>query len=168
MEIKINKKIQCYTRTFKENLIDKIQSIDNTDNVKYVVSFIKDYEVLEVTKEDLCKSRRAKNNVNIQERCQALRANNTQCTRRKQKGLCFCGTHIKGTPYGKVTELSSVCKDVEEINIYIQEICGINYYIDSYENIYSSEDILNNIESPTIIGKYSIVEENGERKYLRN
>ena len=36
------------------------------------------------------------------EKCNAKRANGTQCTRRKKQDSCYCGTHIKGTPHGTI------------------------------------------------------------------
>ena len=78
--------------------------------VNDVEAILNNYGILKITKEDLNKKTRLKNNVNLEDRCQALRANNSQCTRRKQKNSCFCGTHIKGTPYGKISENDNISK----------------------------------------------------------
>ena len=124
---------------------------------KKIENILNGYNMLKISKEDLNKKTRVKNNVNLEERCQALRANNTQCTRRKQKNNCFCGTHIKGTPYGKISETDKSIKTInEEINIYTKEIKGITYYIDDSGNIYSSEEILSNNDNPSVIGHYLV------------
>ena len=40
------------------------------------------------------------------------------------------------------------------IEVYAQEISGIVYYLDNYNNVYKTEDIMLNKENPEIIGKY--------------
>ena len=65
-------------------------------------SFVFDYDQISLSKEDFTKRKRVKNVVPIQLRCCAKRANGEQCTRRKKDDNDFCGTHIKGIPYGKI------------------------------------------------------------------
>ena len=56
----------------------------------------------------------------------------------------------------------------EEINIYTKEIQGITYYIDDKNNIYSSEEILNNSNNPTVIGRYLVKTDDDENNiYIR-
>ena len=91
-------------------------------------------------------------------RCTANRANGEQCTRRKKEGSCFCGTHIKGTPHGVKT-----CEPVQTVNtkkveVWIQEIKGINYYIDAENNVYQPADIIANKVHPSIIAKWNLNE----------
>ena len=74
----------------------------------------------------------------------------------KKEGCNFCGTHTKGTPHGMIennvsTENSKVRVKVE---IWVQEIQGINYYIDVDHNVYKPEDIIQNTDTPQIIGKW--------------
>ena len=167
MEIKINKKIERHMEEYKSYILKNIsKSNDEYENITYVLN---NYKKLHISKEDLNKKTRIKNTVNLEDRCQALRANNSQCTRRKQKYSCFCGTHIKGTPYGKILENNNGKLSLkEEINIYTKEIQGITYYIDDKNNIYSSEEILNNSNNPTIIGRYLVKRDNNENNtYVR-
>ena len=42
----------------------------------------------------------------------------------------MCGTHIKGTPHGKI---SDVVENIKKITVYAKEIRGIVYYIDDKE-----------------------------------
>ena len=65
----------------------------------------------------------------------------------------FCGTHIKGTPHGIITDKPPK-KTHKEIDVWLSEIHGISYYIDGYNNVYSHNDIINNITNPSIIAKY--------------
>jgi len=167
METKINKKIERHMEDYKKHILTNIsKSNDEYDKISYILS---NYKHFQISKEDLNKKTRIKNNVNLEDRCQALRANNSQCTRRKQKNSCFCGTHIKGTPYGKLLENNNgKIPFKEEINIYTKEIQGITYYIDDKNNIYSSEEILNNSNDPTVIGRYLVKTDDDENTiYIR-
>ena len=40
------------------------------------------------------------------------------------------------------------------IEVFAQEIQGIVYYLDNYNNVYKTEDIMMNKENPEIVGKY--------------
>ena len=167
MEAKINKKIERHMEEYKIYILANIsKSNDEYEKISYILN---NYKQLHISKDDLNKKTRIKNNVNLEDRCQALRANNSQCTRRKQKNSCFCGTHIKGTPYGKILENDNgKIAFKEEINIYTKEIQGITYYIDDKNNIYSSEEILNNSNNPTVIGRYLVKTDDDENNiYIR-
>lgn len=167
MENKINKKIERHMEDYKKHILENIsKSNDEYDKISCILN---NYKQLHISKEDLNKKTRIRNNVNLEDRCQALRANNSQCTRRKQKNSCFCGTHIKGTPYGKILENDNgKIAFKEEINIYTKEIQGITYYIDDKNNIYSSEEILNNSNNPTVIGRYLVKTDDDENNiYIR-
>ena len=126
---------------------------------KQLTTFVYEYEKLKLTKEDFMKRKRVKNTVPIQERCLAKRANGEQCTRKKKEGCDYCGTHTKGVP-------CSIMDDNEEsgdksklnqqsVNIWVQNIKGIEYFIDGLQNVYKHEDVINNSTNPRIIAKYS-------------
>ena len=53
---------------------------------------------------------------------------------------------------------------LKKVEIWIQEINGIVYYIDGKNNIYRTEDILCNSQNPSIIAKY--VKEDGIYKFI--
>jgi hypothetical protein len=126
---------------------------------KQLTTYVYEYEKLKLTKEDFMKRKRVKNTVPIQERCLAKRANGEQCTRKKKEGCDYCGTHTKGVP-------CSIMDDDEEkgdksklnqqsVNIWVQNIKGIEYFIDGLQNVYKHEDVINNSTNPRIIAKYS-------------
>tara|TARA_Y100000816_G_C26008812_1_gene527377 strand:+ start:569 stop:1084 length:516 start_codon:yes stop_codon:yes gene_type:complete len=170
MENKINKKIKLYIDRFKKDIIQLVNhdlNEKNISNIKGVTNIINNYKCLQLDKEDFNKKSRAKNTVASNERCTAMRADNSQCTRRKKGDLCFCGTHAKGTPYGVVSDAPTLIPKLKEIQIYIQEINGIICYIDNDKNIYKSEDILSRNENPKVIGKYEIKVINGEESCVR-
>jgi len=45
-------------------------------------------------------------------------------------------------------------KTHKEVQIWIQEIHGVNYYIDNQNNVYNYNDIINNKTDPRIIAYY--------------
>ena len=79
------------------------------------------------------KRKRVKNIVPYCDRCKARRANTEQCSRRKKEDEEFCGTHIKGIPHGRIEnndEDSGPKK--KKIQVWVEEIKGITYYIDKF------------------------------------
>lgn len=168
MEKRISKKVEDYLSSFKQD-IKKLMieyNLHDSDNGKLLLQSILDKPNLSFTPEDFIKRQRAKNTVNILERCSAKRANGELCSRKKKKNDIFCGTHCKGTPYGSIdtpmppSSSSSTSTDnpnpptpsQQKINIFTTEIQGIIYYIDDNHNAYSMEDILLNKNNPQIIG----------------
>jgi hypothetical protein len=159
MESRINKKVDTHLSAFKEDIKEWFD-VNNSDisgdaNKNTFLQFIFDYDALSLSKDDFTRRKRVKNSVPLQIRCCACRANGEQCTRRRKDGLDYCGTHIKGTPYGVVQLNKSEVNLLSKKQVWVQEIKGIQYFIDDSNNIYLHEDILNNIKNPTIIGKYS-------------
>jgi len=154
MESRINAKLQNYTQKFKQSCIDQLN--EHPDNPQQVIQYILDYPIFTVDTEDLQKRKRTRNAVPICDRCVANRINNTQCTRRKQNEYEFCGTHIKGQPYGVVHKETAEPNKIliKNVEIWNEEINGIHYYIDNNENVYKTEDILENKPNPTVITQY--------------
>lgn len=157
MERRINKKIENYISTFKDDIKQKASelglSIDSNNG--QLLQFIYDYERLCLTKEDFMKRKRVKNVVHLSDRCCAKRASGEQCTRRrKDETTEYCGTHLKGTPHGICTSEDNVKNDEQKIEIWVQDIQGIVYYIDKNYNVYQTEDIIKSKKNPKIIAKY--------------
>jgi hypothetical protein len=156
MEKRLNKKIDTYISTFKDSIRDKVtqMGLANCEQMNQVVQYIYDYERLYFVKEDFQKRKRVKNFVPIFDRCCAKRANNEQCTRRKKESTEYCGTHLKGTPHGIVDVDTNTTNTIQKIEVFLQDIEGIIYYIDKNNNVYHMEDILSNKINPKIIAKY--------------
>jgi hypothetical protein len=156
MESRINTKIQTYTNKFKQSCIAQL---NENPNPQVLIQYILDYPHFTLETQDLQKRKRTRNSVPICERCIANRANDTQCTRRKQQGFEYCGTHMKGQPYGVVEQGIVVTNKIliKNVEIWNEEINGIHYYIDNNENVYKTEDILSNKQNPTVITKYTLV-----------
>ena len=150
MNRRINKSIENYFEQFKNDITEKItQGCD----MGKLLQIVHNYPIPIITPKDYEKRQRTKNIVPLYERCKAKRANGDQCTRRKRKGKELCGTHIKGAPHG-IIDISPEETIMQKIDVWIQEINGINYYIDGNENIYDPQDIYQNKPNPRRIHKY--------------
>lgn len=157
MEKRLNTKIESYISKFKNDIRNKMIELNdktNDNTMSLLIEYIYDYERLIIEKDDLVKRKRVKNSIPKDNRCLAKRANNEQCTRRRKNCSDFCGTHCKGIPHG-VIDSNNVCEIVNKtIEVFAQEIQGIVYYLDKYNNVYKTEDIMLSKENPEIIGKY--------------
>ena len=119
MEKRLNKKLEVYISSFKDNIRERATIIGLTKNeqTNQLLQYIYDYERLAFTKEDFQKRKRVKNFVPIFDRCCAKRASNEQCTRRKKEGCEFCGTHLKGTPHGVIDNQDEPKNTTQKIKI---------------------------------------------------
>lgn len=158
MERRLNKKVETYITTFKDNVREKATQLGLTSDTKstQLLQYIIDYDRLCFAKEDFQKRKRVKNFVPIYDRCCAKRASNEQCTRRrKEEGCEFCGTHMKGTPHGVVANSPEEQQSsTHKVEVWAQDIQGIVYYIDKNFNVYETTDIVMNRINPKIIAKY--------------
>jgi hypothetical protein len=155
MEKRLNRKIEVYVKTFKDDIRKKAEDMSMKSNeLDNLFQYIYDYNKLELTVDDFKKRKRIKNFVPVFERCCAKRANNEQCTRRKKEGDNFCGTHTKGTPHGITESNEENTITTSKIEVWAQDISGIIYYVDTNYNVYKTEDILLNKINPLVIAKY--------------
>lgn len=156
MEKVINKSVEEYMMKYKGDIQSKVEMLKfNSDDekVKKLLEFISGYKNLKLTKDDLKKPTRIKTIIPCCIRCSAKRVNGEQCTRRKSKIGEYCGTHSKVLPYG-VFETKVDSNDIKQnLNVMAENIQGIMYYIDSYLNVYNTEDILDGKENPRIVAK---------------
>ena len=166
MEKRLAKKCDDHLFDFKNNIknwFDTNKSnVEGAQNTSDFLKFVYDFDGISITKDDFKKRKRVKSMIPQYERCCANRANGEQCTRRKQIGLNFCGTHQKGTPHGIVSNEINENPEQKKIEVFIKEIKGIHYYLDTNKNVYKTEDILSNKFDPAIIAHYTI---NSEGNY---
>jgi hypothetical protein len=156
MERRLNRKIEEYVTDFKQSVLSKAQQLglNNDPNLAALVKYVYDYDRLVLSKEDFMKRKRVKNAVHLADRCCAKRASCEQCTRRKKQGFEYCGTHLKGTPHGICETGDNDKPSGQKIEVWVQDIQGIVYYIDKNFNVYQTEDIYTNKVNPKIIAKY--------------
>ena len=161
MENRLNKVIESYITSFKDSIKDKLLGINFEDKngTNDLLEYIYDYNRLTLSKDDFIKRKRIKNTIPTLNRCNAKRANGEQCTRRRKKECEFCGTHSKGTPHGLILTGEDQENANEKLEVVAEDIKGIVYYIDKYNNVYRTEDILSGKENPEIIASY--VKQNG-------
>ena len=174
MEKKIEVKIDDFQKKFKDSInewfkenkctinpttdaaVDGSSSTATTtttgDKMNEFLMFVYDYGGLKLTKDDFQKRKRTKNMVPIYDRCNANRSNGQQCTRRKKPTSDHCGTHSKFRPFGEV--IVEEKEHTEEIELWIEDVKGIKYYLDKNNNVYESEDVLSNKKNPKAIAKW--------------
>lgn len=152
MNKRINKTIDGWWDQTKMNLKKKIE--DSPDMTpQQVLMYIYEQPPLIIKESDYQKRQRAKNVVPLFERCAAKRANGEQCTRRRRDSENYCGTHAKGTPHGTI-DMTAVESPLKKVDVWIQEISGISYYIDGQGNVYNPQDVFQNKVDPRKIFRY--------------
>jgi len=168
MERKLNKIIETYVIDLKNKVRDKIISLNfiELDKVNELLEHVYEYNRLQLTKDDLLKPKRIKNQIPISNRCNARRANCEQCTRRKKQNSDFCGTHSKGTPNGLIHVEHNTSNLYHAMEVVAEDVGGIMYYIDKHNNVYKTEDILNEINDPQIIAKKTLQNGKSEITYI--
>lgn len=162
MERNLSQKISSHITDLKTNITQWLESNQVTvldangkNRMNDLLRNISDFPTVELTKDDFKRRVRIKTIIPTYERCCALRLNGEQCTRKNKANERFCGTHLKGLPYGKIQDYPQLAQ--EKIEIQLEEICGIHQYIDKKGNVYSSEDILNSIPNPRVISHWKKV-----------
>ena len=88
--------------------------------------------------------------------CRALSASGCQCSRRVNKNseTGLCGTHMRGTPHGILDAIPNGSMTQSRIEVRVQDICGINYYIDDAHNVYDPRDVVGRNTQPRVIGQW--------------
>jgi hypothetical protein len=182
MEQQLNRKFEEYIIKFKENIKTKLFEIEGIDihKASEFMEYIYDYERLVFTKDDL-KNKKSKNKISDcddnplsttsnntsneskkTEKCIAILPSGQQCNKKKKKGLNYCTCHsdmlIKADS-SNVTEDKN--DNINIIDIFTENIGGIIYYIDKYNNVYNTEDIMNDMRNPRIIARYFPSERKG-------
>ena len=125
---------------------------------KYIKNFtIGDVELVEEPSVNATLSDRTNSDICIAKISQGMR-----CSRKHKKDSVYCGTHIKRQPTGVVEELikPSYVKMEKKVDIWIQLIRGINYYIDENNNVYDPEHILSLNKNPSVIYKWKLNDAN--------
>jgi hypothetical protein len=94
------------------------------------------------------------------EQCGAKKSSGLQCTRRRKNAEKYCGTHMKGCPHGDISNnVNETAKTRYTVNVWMQVIDEIPFYIDDDRNVYQADDIISNKVNPRVIAKYEINEQ---------
>ena len=157
MEKRLNTRIETYITTFKDDIRKKIieMGFEEKSKTNELIEYIYEYTRLTLEKDDFAKRKRVKNAIPISNRCHALRANGEQCTRQRKDNCEFCGTHSKGAPHGLLSQNGQPVPPItQKLEVIAEEIKGIVYYIDQFQNVYKTEDILKGVCNPQVIARY--------------
>ena len=159
MERRITKKIDNYQVDFKNKIKDWITknkgfSLVDEKVLGDFMRFIYDHPSLKLEKSDFQKRRRATNPIPLFERCNAIIADGGQCTRRKKESCKFCGTHCNKQPHGVINNKGKTVPQMKKVEVWVEIIKGIHYYIDANHNVYMPGDIISGSTKPRIIGKW--------------
>lgn len=161
MEKNIKNKVSKYSMEFKQDIKTWIERnhfiVANKlgeNHTNDFLQFIYDYNQVEFNPIDFKRRTRVKTTIPAYERCCGLCLNGERCTRKKLTNNDYCGTHVKGIPYGKIKDTPVEVKSKTEI--WIEEICGIHQFIDKNGNVYNTADILDtNNKNPRVISKWA-------------
>ena len=155
MEKRINQQLEKYLIRFKDDIKKKVSELgfEEKSKTNELLEFVYEYERLVFSKDDFSKRRRVQNSIPVSNRCIAIKSNTERCTRRRKDGCEFCGTHYKTGGLDEDNENHPTKK----LDVSAREMDGIVYYVDDFQNVYRTEDILNEKDNPQIIAKYQIM-----------
>ena len=157
MEKRIKQKVDSYFKSYNNDLLTWCK-VNNNNNISYsdILEYINSKNNFCLEDSDFQKRKRSKNIIPQYVRCCAKRANGEQCTRKKKDNISYCGTHEKNRPHGTIDDIPN-SQTLKKIEVWLQDINGILYYIDNNNNVYNNEDILNNITNPEVLYKYKVI-----------
>ena len=157
-----NEIISQYLNDFKKHLLMQLKDFHPSSvvaDVENMQRFICNYTDLKIAeplklKKDTKKPR--KKNINLQ-KCWAKLESGCQCKRKQQTHTSYCKEHINNTSFGIITDNADQTEinnneKKSTMNLFIQNINGIHYFVDEKQNVYKSESILAQNSQPKIIG----------------
>ena len=149
MDKRMNVLLENYLIHFKNHIKQKATELDFLEKSKVndLLEYVYEYERMTFSKDDFVKRKRVQNTIPEDFRCIANKSCNDRCTRRRKEGSEYCGTHHKYT----TTEGQD---PVKKMDVIAKEMEGIVYYVDDFQNVYRTEDILNEKENPQVVAKY--------------
>lgn len=158
-----NKRIKAFFDKMLHDVEVVASGYDSTPAIENILKYIREYPVLTVEKTELQKKKRQNGAVPAHLRCIAKCGKGEQCTRRRQADSSYCGTHTKGTPHGVVDADTSPAMVTKKLTTWLEDINGIQYYIDEDNNVYNHQDIIEGKTNPRVVGKWR---RNDEGRYF--
>ena len=167
MDLIINKRIDDYIVGFKNDIKSKLSSLnmirntsseDEQEKIREYMEFVFEYPKLVLEKSEFVTSKKKSatetssgttSTIPADMQCIAKRSDGIQCTRKKKKNCEYCGTHAKL----ELNQVLSTTTTSQRMEVFAEDINGIIYYIDTFNNVYHTEDILEGKENPRIIAK---------------
>ena len=122
METRIREQVKSYINKMKQDILECTETSVEKGAADVSV-FVRDYPVLELTKDDFTRRKRVKKPLDDSERCEANCVSGVRCSRRRKEGARHCVCHV--------------C--VSECELCERE--GVLMYV-SGERVYSAESVL--------------------------
>ena len=139
--------------TFSNGLICKLNSLHiDADKTLEIIKYISEQNIFNLQNDGIKKTQRTRKTISANEQCNATRIDGNRCTRKKRNELHYCGTHLNCTSYTEFNTIETVQPIIDK-SVSAIDIQGIIYYIDLDLNVYNTEDVINGILDPSIIGK---------------
>lgn len=171
METNMNRRIEEYIVGFKNDIKSKMTSLEiinpknhsEIEKMREFLEYVFEYPKLVLDKKDFVVPKK-KPTITTTDgtessvvelafpthmRCLAKRSDGIQCTRKKKKSGDYCGTHAKLN----ANQTSAAIESIQRMEVSTEDIHGIIYYIDRFNNVYNTEDILEGKENPRIVAK---------------
>lgn len=163
MDKRINILLERYLVGFKDQIKKKIAELGFEEKSKTndLLEFVYEFERLVFTKDDFAKRKRVQNTIPVDNRCIATKSGGERCTRRRKEECEYCGTHSKNIS----NDPDQKQEGSKKMEVFAKEMEGIVYYVDQFQNVYRTEDILNEIENPRIVATYEVL--TGSRCLIR-
>jgi hypothetical protein len=155
MDKRINSLLEKYLVGFKDQIKKKVAELGFEEKSKTndLLEFVYEFERLVFTKDDFIKRKRVQNTIPVDNRCIATKSGGERCTRRRKDGCEFCGTHSKNI----LNDTEQKPEGSKNMDVFAKEMEGIVYYVDTFQNVYRTEDILNEIHNPKIVARYDVL-----------
>jgi hypothetical protein len=168
MEKRVQDKVTSHINSIKGNLSQWVEvNVEDERLRNGLLNLIAAQTTVELKKDDFSRRRRTTNNVPKFNRCMARLHAGTQCTRRRREGGDFCGTHVRGQPYGIFREGDAAAPTEEPAKVSVETVSikGISYYIDDIGNVYHPQDVINGKVNPRVIASYTTHIVGDEKSY---
>jgi|1048.fasta_scaffold93080_1 hypothetical protein len=149
-----NKRFGAYFGKMVHDVEIVASGYDSSPAIENILKYIREYPPLMLEKAELQKKKRQNGAVPAHMRCMAKCGKGEQCSRRRQAESSYCGTHTKGTPHGVVEADSSPSLVTKKVSTWLEDINGIQYYIDEGGNVYNHQDIIEGKTNPRVVAKW--------------
>lgn len=150
----VNSRINEYFEKMAHDVEMIASSYESTPAIESILKYIRDYPLLHLEKEEIQRKKRQNTIVPSHLRCVAKCGKGERCSRRKQEDSMFCGTHLKGSPWGIVAPDNEPSLVSRKLPIWLEDFNGIQYYIDEEGRVYDHHDIIEGIANPRVVAKW--------------
>lgn len=167
VETKINYKVQSYISQMKLDIQCKIIQLHFTqesEKMNQLMEFILGYDRLELSSDDFVLP--ATKKTRISKKKEGLTNLVYQCqvhdVKDNVKDKDDANDIVVATDGHEEQEEEEIEKEDVVMELIAQDIAGITFFIDSFGNVYNTEQVLNKLSDPQIVARYHV---DAEGKY---